>query len=254
MSAPAPFCATCHKPSHLCICEAVEALDNSVFVVVLQHPQEKRETLSTAQLVKLQLKNSLIRIGLSWPSLKRILGREVDYKKWGVLYLGTAKQGEQALEDEIAVVDRNGRPVHGGDAILANLEGIILLDGTWSQAKALWWRNPWLLKCQRLILHPHFRSLYGEARREPRKESVSTLEAGAFVLAYMDDDPEVFHHLMRPFQLLLKKMRQPRPRPQRIQPATEQAEEQGREAAVADTPAPEDKTVMDKTVMDKTAE
>src|SRR4051794_27654522 len=39
-------------------------------------------------------------------------------------------------------------------ARLGKLEGVVLLDGTWSQAKALWWRNPWMLKCQRVILNP----------------------------------------------------------------------------------------------------
>jgi DTW domain-containing protein YfiP len=229
----AQICATCLKPEHLCVCDAIEPVDNRIFVLILQHPQEKREILGTAQIAHLQLRNSAVRIGLSWPGLKRLLGREVDPRRWAVLYLGTAKQGadQDAKQDAkqsatqgakpapaevgpklpLAVVDRNGKPVSGGDAVLAGLEGIIVLDGTWSQAKTLWWRNPWLIKCRRLILHPPMRSLYGQARREPRRESVSSLESAAFVLATLEKDPALYDRLLRPFATLLTRIKAPRP-------------------------------------------
>ena len=104
-SAPAPeSCPTCLKPNHLCICEAVQPIDNGVFLLILQHPQEKRENLGTAQIAHLQFANSMVKVGLSWPGLKRILGREVDPKRWGVLYLGPVKEGG-APRAEVAVVD-----------------------------------------------------------------------------------------------------------------------------------------------------
>lgn len=223
MHPAAQNCANCLKPEHLCICEAVEPVDNTLCVVILEHPQEKREILGTAPIARLQFKNAVVRVGLSWPNLKRIVGREVDYKRWGVLYLGAAKQGEAGSKEEIAVVDKNGVPVAASAEILAGLEGIILLDGTWSQAKSLWWRNAWLLKCRRIVLHPHFKSLYGQARREPRRESVSTLEAAAFVVSRLEGKPELFDRVLKPFALLLKKTRAPRPQPER--PTTEPAVE-----------------------------
>jgi len=206
-------CPTCLKPNHLCICEAVEPVKNGVFLLILQHPQEKRENLGTAQIAHLQFANSALKVGLSWPNLKRVLGREVDYKRWGVLYLGPVKPDNPAARTEIAVVDKNGVPQKDSDQVLADLEGIIVLDGTWSQAKTLWWRNAWLLKCRRIVLHPQFRSLYGQARKEPRRESVSTLEAGAFVLARLERDAGIMDRALKPFALLLKKIRAPRPRP-----------------------------------------
>lgn len=213
-SASAPeSCPKCLKPNHLCICEAVEPIRNGVFLLILQHPQEKRENLGTAQIAHLQFANSALKVGLSWSNLKRILGREVDYKRWGVLYLGPVKPGDTTAKTEIAVVDKAGVPQKDSDLLLADLEGIIVLDGTWSQAKTLWWRNAWLLKCRRIVLHPQFRSLYGQARKEPRRESVSTLEAGAFVLARLAGDPTILDRALKPFSLLLTKVRTPRPRP-----------------------------------------
>ena len=38
--------------------------------------------------------------------------------------------------------------------MLRGLDGVVLLDGSWSEAKTLWWRNPWLLKLRRLVLDP----------------------------------------------------------------------------------------------------
>ncbi len=213
-SAPAfEACSNCLKPNHLCVCEAVEPIQNGVFLLILQHPQEKRETLGTAQIAHLQFANSALKVGLSWPNLKRILGREVDYKRWGVLYLGPVKPGDTAAKSEIAVVDKAGVAQKDGDRLLAGLEGVILLDGTWSQAKTLWWRNAWLLKCRRIVLHPQFRSLYGQARKEPRHESVSTLEAGAFVLSRLAGDPAILDRALKPFSLLLTKIRASRSRP-----------------------------------------
>lgn len=202
---PALICPTCQKPENLCVCEAIEPVDNRLFVLILQHPQEKSEVLGTAQLARLQFENTLVRVGLSWPSLKRILTHEVDYKRWGVLYLGTAKNKPGAAMEEVIAVDKNGKPVSDQDDVLGDLEGIVLLDGTWSQAKALWWRNPWMLKCRRLVLNPHFRSRYGKARQEPRRESLSTLESAALVVSRLENRPDVFDQALKPFDLLLKK-------------------------------------------------
>ena len=38
----------------------------------------------------------------------------------------------------IVAIDRKGGMEDGQRAILKEIQGIVLLDGTWSQAKALW--------------------------------------------------------------------------------------------------------------------
>src|SRR5205814_8286850 len=91
---------------------------------------------------------------------------------------------------EIAVRGRNGKPVPDPDAILRGLEGIVLLDGSWKEAKTLWWRNPWLLKLHRLALNPPHPARLGRLRREPRREALSTLEAAALALRHLETGPE----------------------------------------------------------------
>jgi DTW domain-containing protein YfiP len=86
---------------------------------------------------------------------------------------------------------------------LAAIEGVIVLDGSWSQAKTLWWRNPWVLKCRRLALNPKQPSRYGKLRREPRREGLSTLEAAALALARLGQQPEIERTLGLSFARML---------------------------------------------------
>jgi DTW domain-containing protein YfiP len=201
-------CPKCEKPDNLCVCAAIEPLDNRIFTLILRHPQEQDRKLGTAKIASLQLKNSIVRTGLSWANLAKALGRPAaEPKKWGVLYLGTAKTSEGLNAQPLTVVDKKGVPVPGQESLLSGIEGIILLDGNWAQAKALWWRNAWLLKCRRLVLQPGRPSLYGNLRKEPRRESVSTIEAAAMTIAALESDPAIADKILTPFRALLDKAR-----------------------------------------------
>lgn len=211
-------CPRCHKPAALCVCEGIEPIDNKVALVILQHPQEQDRELGTAQLTALHLEHALLKVGLSWPSLSKILGREVDPKRWAVLYLGSVKAAEIAPGRDLVVVDKKGAPVDRQQQALADLEGVVLLDGNWSQAKALWWRNAWMLKCRRIVLGPQRPSRYGKIRREPRRDALSTLEAAAFLLARLEKRPEIETALNETFERLLAKYRERRAAPQPARP------------------------------------
>lgn len=200
-------CPHCHKPPALCVCDTIEPIDNRITVLILQHPQEQDKTLGTARLTALSLKNAVLKIGLSWPSLTKILGRPADPQRWAILYLGSVKAAEIAPDREIVVVNRKGGAVEHQDQALRGLEGIVLLDGTWSQAKALWWRNAWMLKCKRVILGPARPSRYGKLRREPRRDGLSTIESAAMLLSRLERRPEIETALTASFERMLTKYR-----------------------------------------------
>ena len=82
-----------------------------------------------------------------------------------------------------------------------------MLDGTWSQAKAIWWRNAWLLKCRRIILGPKRPSRYGKLRKEPRKDGLATIEAVGLLLGKLENKPELESTLSAGFERLLSKYR-----------------------------------------------
>jgi DTW domain-containing protein len=193
----------------LCICDSVTPIENRIAVLILQHPQEQDRALGTARLTARHFKNAVVKIGLSWPSLSKALGRTVhDPSRWAVLYLGSAKVSEFDTDAEIVAINRKGEMEEGQRAILKDIEGIVLLDGTWSQAKALWWRNAWMLKCQRVILGPRQPSRYGHLRKEPRRDGLSTIEAAGLVLGALEKRPDIAATLNASFERMLARYRE----------------------------------------------
>jgi hypothetical protein len=202
-----PVCESCGKPSSLCVCDSITPIDNRVELLVLQHPQEQDKTLGTARVAALQLANSTFKIGLSWPSLSAALGREADPKRWAILHLGASQPEDAPAGAEITVLDRHGKPMDDQRRGLGEIEGIVVFDGTWSQAKAMWWRNAWVLKCKRLALHPSQPSLYGKLRKEPRREGLSTIESAGFVISRLERKPEIEKTLLSTFRRMLQRYR-----------------------------------------------
>lgn len=216
---PLESCKSCHKPLEICLCAELKPIPHRVPILILQHPQEPDVWLGTAPLLPSLLAKCTLRPGLSWPNLNKALGRDVDLKKWIVLYLGsgfkeaqpkastgkslkTSPQGKGPQSQAVpakpdrtqyapgSIIEVDTKGVRRADALQPKeVMGIILIDGTWSQAKTLWWRNAWLLKLRRAILVPSQKSLYGKLRREPKPNCVSTLETAADVLDWLGEDP-----------------------------------------------------------------
>jgi hypothetical protein len=206
---PIAECPHCRKPMPLCICDTVTPVESRISLLILQHPQEQDRTLGTAHLAALHFKRAVVKIGLSWPSLAKALGRPVaDPARWAVLYLGSAKVADLDTDAEIVALNRKGELAGNQRAILSAIEGVVLLDGTWSQAKALWWRNAWMLKCQRVILGPKHPSRYGALRREPRPDGLSTIEAAGMLIAALERRPDIAATLSASFERMLARFRE----------------------------------------------
>ena len=220
-----PECPRCQKPVPLCICDSIVPIENKLSILILQHPQEQDRALGTARVTAAHFKNAVVKVGLSWPSLAKALGRPVqDQSRWAVLYLGSAKVSDFETDRDILAIDRKGEAEENQRALLKDIQGIVVLDGTWSQAKALWWRNAWMLKLQRVILGPAKPSLYGKLRKEPRSDGLSTLEATGMLLAGLEKRPDIEDTLNAAFERMLTTYRHaqatvpglaPKPKPKR---------------------------------------
>lgn len=179
-----------------CVCDRVVTYPTARRVLILQHPQEQDALLGSAQLVEASLPRAKVVVGLSWRNLAHALGEEgVSPARWAVLFPDGSADGGH-------VTARSGARVDPGE-----LDGIVVLDGTWSKAKTLWWRNPWLTKLKRLTLKPERPSIYGRLRAEPRREYVSTLESVAAALTLCGEPPEVAAGLERLFRTLVQRVR-----------------------------------------------
>lgn len=190
-------CTYCLKLPENCLCHDAKKchVKNKIKVVILQHPQEPKEPLSTACLLGQALTDCTLKVGLSWPNAKKAMDLEtVEPRRWAVAYLGSGikfaegvdkkTQLTNFLQQGVVLVDKKGKALSASLQKIAmmDIQGIIFLDGTWPQVKTLWWRNAWLSKLQRFILFPEKNSVYGKLRKEPKKECLSTLESVCFTL------------------------------------------------------------------------
>lgn len=183
-------CPNCFRPENDCICEKVISFSNRVKIIILQHPQEQYKLLNSARLAHLALKNSKIRIGLSWPSLKAVAGSDQIPSNWAILYLNSSKSSKPCQ-----IIDRHKKEILDSSF----LQGIIALDGSWKQAKALWWRNPWFLRLNRITLNPDHPSLRGQTRAE----AMSTVEAIAMLLECVGEKKEISESLRSQYAQLI---------------------------------------------------
>lgn len=198
-------CERCDKPRAYCVCDRITPQSVRTRVLILQHPQEQDRDLGTASLLLALLPSATKRVGLSWASLAHALGEEnADPKRWAVLYPASLRRPltPAELKQERLLLDRDGSP-HTG----APFEGIVVLDGSWSQAKALWWRNAWLLKLGRVVLHPQEPTIYGKLRKAPRKEALSTLESVGESLVANGEPEAVRAEMRKVFRTMMQRVR-----------------------------------------------
>jgi DTW domain-containing protein len=184
-------CKTCLRPQSRCMCGKVASLDNQCRVLILQHPQEQYKLLNSAMLAHMALKNSVLRVGLSWRNLSHALDEETDQKEWGVLTLRGIVDPSRKIE--IFSTKKRLLP------IVTKFKGIVVLDGSWKQAKAMWWRNPWLLKLTRITLNPSHASL----RAQTKKQGLSTIESIALALTCLGENPKVSELLRDRYEELI---------------------------------------------------
>lgn len=226
-------CPECKKPRSICVCDRIAPITTRTRVLVLQHPQEGDVDLGTVPLLAKALPACTVRVGLSWASLSHALGDDsAENPNWAVIYpVKVAEDLSEAIRTRpVLLLDRKGRP-RADDA--PPLDGIVVLDGTWSQAKTLWWRNAWLLKLGRVLLTPTEPSIYGRMRKEPRREYVSTLEAVADTLVELGEGEDVRGQLRRSMRTMVQRARDTivlppkptgRPRKVRVPPTTPESE------------------------------
>jgi DTW domain-containing protein YfiP len=186
-------CPDCFRSKETCICGRITPLSTKLQVILLQHPQEQFKVLNSAHLAHLILKNSKIRVGLSWPSFKTVAGESEQPSQWGILYLKGNSSGGKPCQ----VFNRQKTSLDD----TSFLKGIIALDGSWKQAKALWWRNPWFLKLNRITLNPEHSSLRGQTKQE----GLSTIEAIALALQCLGEDKTVSTTLREQYESLIIK-------------------------------------------------
>jgi DTW domain-containing protein len=180
---PRAVCPACRRPSSVCYCAFVTPIPTKTRVVVLQHPRERDMPIGTAHMATLCLPGAELHEGVFWDDarLARIL--EADGRTPVLLYPG---EGAKDIE----------REPPQGDVTL------VVVDGTWWQARKIVRKNPRLARLPRYAFTPDVPSQY-RIRREPDAVSVSTIEALVYALGALEGDRERFEPLRGPFRAMI---------------------------------------------------
>jgi DTW domain-containing protein YfiP len=176
-------CARCRRPELACYCRLLASLPTRTQVLVLQHPRERKVGIGTARMAHLALPGSVLRVGVDFaddPVVKSALARPQP------VYVLYPRPGA------VAVTELPRAPIT-----------LVVLDGTWSQARKLLNRNAALAALPGIALAPQRPSGYRSIRRQPAPFCVSTIEALAEVLAALEPDGDRFARLLAPFEAMV---------------------------------------------------
>ncbi len=172
-------CARCGRPQTVCYCQAITPVATRTRVLLLQHPREHGKAVNTARIAALALPNSELVVGVDF----RHVALNDPERPAVLLY-----PGPQARDLK---TDPPAHPVT-----------LVVIDGTWHQARSLLRKNPHLLELPHYAFAPEAPSEY-QIRREPKPEYVSTIEALACALPWLEGDHERFEALLAPFRRMV---------------------------------------------------
>jgi DTW domain-containing protein YfiP len=167
--------------------------------LVLQHPNErKRKTMSTVPLLPLTLANVEVKVGYSFDAatLAPVRDAVVAGRRPLLLFPGP---DAVLLDDPSALSQATGAAAAAASApgLLANNDPVllVLIDGTWSEARAVARASPSVLAAcsQVAFAGDALEPLYGDVRREPSAECVSTLEAACRCLRLLEPGSAAVH-------------------------------------------------------------
>lgn len=175
-------CYQCFRPMASCFCEAIPQIDNRTNVLILQHVGERFHPFNTARIVQKALRNCHLIVDHNL----RLGSHQLPIKSnAGLLYL----DADAPSLSELPVAERPDQ--------------LVVIDGTWHQAKTIVRDVPQLrtLPCYRLT--PSSPGQY-RIRREPNAQSLSTLEATVAALQALEPDTAGLEQLLAAFNQMVE--------------------------------------------------
>jgi DTW domain-containing protein YfiP len=181
---PRAVCARCRRPERVCYCAALPLLPTRTRVVILQHPRERDMPIGTARMASLCLPSATLHVGVRWSEHPALAAALADPSQPPILlYPGSGARD--------VLSDPPPGPVT-----------LVVVDGTWSQARTVVRDNPILQALPRYAFATPEPSQY-RIRKEPRAEYCSTIEALMHVLGALEGDPDRFRALLDPLRAMV---------------------------------------------------
>ena len=172
------YCQSCGKAKKACICQWIQPIDTDVELIILQHPTEVNRPKGTEKILTLSLKNSRCLVGENFTGhdeLNRLLA-DPSYRHL-LLY---PKEGALSVEEMQLQEGRVSEPEKWR---------VILLDGTWKKAFKMYQLSENLHSIPAVALPEELTGNY-RIRKAPDANSLSTAEAGYYLLSALDKDTD----------------------------------------------------------------
>jgi DTW domain-containing protein len=177
-------CERCRRPASVCYCPHLSRIETVTRVLLLQHPRERDVAIGTARMASLCLPHAELAVGVRWEDSAVVARALSDPDRPAVL-----------LYPGAGAIDVATNPPRGPVTL-------VVIDGTWSQAKTIVRENPRLRELPRYTFSPPAPSEY-RIRKEPKETYVSTIEALVYVLGALERDPARFQALLAPFRAMI---------------------------------------------------
>ena len=174
-------CFQCFRPSVDCFCDSIPKINNRTRITILQHARERKHPFNTARIVKQALRSSDLIHG----NRARLSQIPIELTaNSGLLY----PSADSKPFDRLPI---NQRPDH-----------LILIDGTWAQAKTMLRDLPQLHSIPHYRLAPTKPGNY-RIRLEPDDHSLSTLEATVAALKSLEPETPDLDRLLSVFDQMV---------------------------------------------------
>ncbi len=180
---PRALCLRCRRPKAVCFCGAVTRVESRTRVIFVQHPLEAKVPISTCRMAHLSLPNSELHVELNPDQLPRLQALAAEPGTY-LLFPGEGAADPTTLSQPV----RN----------------LVVVDGTWDNAKKLLLRSPLLSKLPRLGLRPAAPGNY-RIRKEPADHCLATIEAVAQVLEQLEGAPGRFTAILSAFDAMVER-------------------------------------------------
>lgn len=189
------LCTACLRPVKTCICKHIKSAQNSVPLIILQHPQEVYEAKNTARLLNLCLKNSHIEVGEIFPT-----GFFHEHQHEGyydlLLYPDTPEEKSLGIASPPAIDP--ARLPSGDNLIDIRKLRLWVLDATWRKSRKMLYLNPALQAMPRLSLQHCPPSIY-KIRKAHSENQLSTLEASCYALQQLEHNAVDYSPILNAF-------------------------------------------------------
>lgn len=179
-------CNRCQRPIKVCLCEYLphKPIQTESELLILQHPNEQKRNLRTAPILEVSLadKCTVIRSKKFSTAKHQKLAEFISDKKPAYLLYPSPKS----------------TPL---DNLPPQPARIVILDGTWAQARSMYNSSPDLKLLTKVILNVNQRSNY-IIRTQPTEDSLSTVESAAITLSHFENNSSIYESLMKPLKAL----------------------------------------------------